>query len=735
MISDLLGRPWAASTIGIFPFYRILCFFLFCSFNSFQTLAQRAQIDSLRKVLPSLHDSTRVDCLNAISLAYSYLDADTANAYAKKAYLEANAIPYTYGQAMALNGQARIAGHGFHDFSLQEKISLQTIQLYKNSSHENVLIEAYLNLVLSLFCRGLFDRSEEACIRAIELSQKTGNNKSLGEAIALRGSISFERGNYEKSFEYFSQCLKIFKSNFDTYNTAIVTAKMGDLYRLAGDNKTALILYYQSLEFKKSQTLTWHPLVDLGDTYYSFEQYDSTFNDQELYLQTIKSLTIQRNDRIFSRLQRAEKDISNRKFDKALALLNEDLILSKKRNDVNQVIRILQNIVRACDGKKDFEKAFYYAKEILLIERMHKSKQYVLSAYKLMFELYDHCHKIDSAYFYYRKFTNMKDSISIDNLGKRLAIYKAAVESEKEKVQIEILSKEKQINQQQLKIRAQQLQKESLLRNILFVSLLLLISFGFILFRNILLKQKNEAHRNELVEKELNLQKLESEKAQQDLEQQAFELEMQALRAQMNPHFIFNSLNAINNFILQNNSDQASEYLTKFSRLMRMILQNSQLSMISLEEELQSLKLYLELEAVRFDDHFDCKIKIHPDIDSYSIKVPPLIIQPYAENAIWHGLMHKEEKGHLQIELYKHEDLLYCKIIDDGIGRKKSSELKSKSTSVHKSMGMQITAERIAILHKKMEMDIYVSFEDLVLPNGSSGGTEVCLKIPISIST
>ena len=129
----------------------------------------------------------------------------------------------------------------------------------------------------------------------------------------------------------------------------------------------------------------------------------------------------------------------------------------------------------------------------------------------------------------------------------------------------------------------------------------------------------------------------------------------------MNPHFIFNSLNSINRFILQNNRAQASEYLTKFSKLVRMILQNSQASLITLESELESLDLYLNLEALRFNHHFDYNISYPKDLDIEVLKVPPLIIQPYVENAIWHGLMHKEEKGHLDIDVSEEDDYLFSR--------------------------------------------------------------------------
>ncbi|MFN2440544.1 MAG: histidine kinase, partial [Chitinophagaceae bacterium] len=231
----------------------------------------------------------------------------------------------------------------------------------------------------------------------------------------------------------------------------------------------------------------------------------------------------------------------------------------------------------------------------------------------------------------------------------------------------------------------------------------------------------------------LQLERSQKEKQLAELQQQKTELEMQALRAQMNPHFIFNSLNSINGFILQNNKAQASEYLTKFSRLVRLILQNSQAALITLENELEALNLYLELEEVRFDDEFEYKIRVDDELDVEVIKVPPLIIQPYAENAIWHGLMHKKEKGHLEIELYQEEELLCFKITDDGIGRKKAAELKSKSASTHKSMGMRITADRIAILQQKKQLDATIVITDLTLPDGSAGGTEVLLKIPVML--
>ena len=229
----------------------------------------------------------------------------------------------------------------------------------------------------------------------------------------------------------------------------------------------------------------------------------------------------------------------------------------------------------------------------------------------------------------------------------------------------------------------------------------------------------------------IQLENSEKEKQLADLRHKTTEFEMQALRAQMNPHFIFNSLNSINRFILRNDKAQASEYLTKFSKLVRLILQNSQASLISLESELEALELYIALEALRFDNRFGYKISISPDLDTGMLKIPPLIIQPYVENAIWHGLMPKEEKGQLDIEVSQENNLLFIKIADDGVGRKQSAAFTSKSAALHKSMGLRITADRIAVLQRIGREDSSVTITDLTNSDGTAAGTEVTIKIPI----
>jgi len=209
----------------------------------------------------------------------------------------------------------------------------------------------------------------------------------------------------------------------------------------------------------------------------------------------------------------------------------------------------------------------------------------------------------------------------------------------------------------------------------------------------------------------------------------ARELEMQILRAQMNPHFIFNSLSSINKFVLKNETDAASNYLTKFSRLIRMVLTNSKKSFVSLEDELEMLQLYLEMEKLRFKESFIYFFDIEETIDTASVFIPPLLFQPFVENAIWHGLMHKQGQGRIDIRLRIDKDLLVCTISDDGVGRSFAEASTSKSAQKQKSMGIGITRQRLAFINGVVEEDEgNFHIEDLYV-DGVPAGTRVELKI------
>ena len=214
----------------------------------------------------------------------------------------------------------------------------------------------------------------------------------------------------------------------------------------------------------------------------------------------------------------------------------------------------------------------------------------------------------------------------------------------------------------------------------------------------------------------------------------AAELEMQALRAQMNPHFIFNSLTSINRFILKSDTQAASDYLTRFSRLIRMVLNNSKQSFISLEDELDMLRLYLEMEKLRFKEAFLYRIEIDKYLDPATVQLPPLVLQPFVENAIWHGLMHKPGQGTLEIQIGVERDLLVIRITDDGVGRSVAGSSSGKSVRKQKSMGIDITRERLSLVNGGLDAD-GLKIIDLLGPDGEPAGTRVIVKIKARTST
>lgn len=204
------------------------------------------------------------------------------------------------------------------------------------------------------------------------------------------------------------------------------------------------------------------------------------------------------------------------------------------------------------------------------------------------------------------------------------------------------------------------------------------------------------------------------------------DLKMTALQSQMDPHFLYNSLNSINNFVLKNDIEKASDYITKFSRLIREILTNSSSLTISLNKELGVLGLYVKLEQMRMVGGFDYVVTVDDKIDLEAIKVPPLFFQPFIENAIWHGFASKKEDKRINVRIIDEDKNIRCEIIDNGIGIKQSKKLANKSNRTRRSFGLKASEDRIKLLHENER--VYVIIEDI--SDEKSSGTKVTLKFP-----
>ncbi len=214
-----------------------------------------------------------------------------------------------------------------------------------------------------------------------------------------------------------------------------------------------------------------------------------------------------------------------------------------------------------------------------------------------------------------------------------------------------------------------------------------------------------------------------------ELNAEISDTEMKALRAQMNPHFIFNSLNSISDYIAKNNIGAADEYLTKFARLMRMILENSEKKEVSLVEDLKALELYMQLESLRMRNKFVYEINVDESIDKENTLVPPLLLQPFVENSIWHGIAQKEGTGKILVTIKREKEMISCIVEDDGIGRDRAIELASSHPgAMQKSLGMKITKARIDVMNKVKKSEAFIHLSDL------AKGTRVEVQLPLELS-
>lgn len=216
-------------------------------------------------------------------------------------------------------------------------------------------------------------------------------------------------------------------------------------------------------------------------------------------------------------------------------------------------------------------------------------------------------------------------------------------------------------------------------------------------------------------------------------EKQILTLEQDMLRNQMNPHFIFNSLNSIKLYIINNEKENAVYYLNKFSKLIRKILIASTEKEMNLEDEIETMKLYINIENIRFSNEIDFQVNVEKNINIANIRVPSLILQPFLENALWHGLSSKKEDKRIVLEVTKPSNhYITITITDNGIGRKESAKINNNKILKRKSVGIDITKARLANFSKDYTSDYKLTFEDLYDENGKAAGTKVIVNIPIS---
>lgn len=384
------------------------------------------------------------------------------------------------------------------------------------------------------------------------------------------------------------------------------------------------------------------------------------------------------------------------KLDSSLVWFTSMLKYSSLANDYKHMSNAFGNLGSIHRDLKDYPKAIENYHNGIVFGKKAGSWFDLSWIYNDMSSLYESKKDFENAFNYQVLYKQYSDSLNKNSLNQGLA---------DARVRYEVHAKENELQLLSLKLKNQKL---------FFYGfggfLLLFIVIGILLIRQWRLNSKRRIS---------------------EMNQKISEITQANLRQQMNPHFIFNTLNSIQYYMYQNDKLSTNNYLTKFSSLMRKILENSQHTAVPLIDELNAVELYLELESIRFKNKFDYTIKVDEEIDTLMYKIPTMLIQPYVENAICHGLMNKDGKGFLTIDIKLKSNHLSCTIIDNGIGREAAIEISKLKENNHSPLGTKITESRIDLINVLYGSSLKTIYSDLKDESGMALGTKVEIQIPI----
>lgn len=705
--------------------------------------------NEMKKAAQSAQGKAKVDLLNSISEMSELLGSgwdsvltrrnyDTIKHYGKAAYELANKIGYSDGIAMAL---INLNQHGtpesiyqlpLKDRDGREKNIKEAISIAEKNKNYQILGKAYGAL-------GTLNTISEPNSQWVELFNKqeyyfelAKDSESLFNIYVWAIGDFQVIGNYERAFacadkahDYMNNSnTKVFNWHDELMEFYFLNVK--DLYSSIGDYESAMKYLKQQNEYSLQLKNDWGAdNLGMANLFFQMQQYDSTLFYWNLWRNAPQWNKAAGGHKAAGYSIRAKLYLLNHQYDSALKIHRMDIEWYKIYNHRPGIARELIDMADVFREKGNYDSALSYGRNGSKEMEKYNDRHGMMKSYEILSFVYHQLGNNDSAYHYLLKFNAIKDSIDNKQLLLRLYKQKLDAGNQQAKSSLALLTKENALKSEQLKKEAQQ-------KSFLLITVLVLLLAGYLLYRYISLKRKNERLR---LENQLKVQQLESEKKQSELKRQAADLQMQALRVQMNPHFIFNSLSSINWFIMENEKDRASDYLTRFSRLMRMVL-NAQKPMIPLEDELKMLQLYLDMERMRFNNSFDYNISFTNAIDAGTISIPPMLLQPFCENAIWHGFMNmaagsqgNDAYGHLVINIHTTENMLECTITDNGVGRKQAALSKNRSPRKERSLGLEITRERLALLSEENDAQANFIIVDLEDEHGQCKGTKVILRI------
>ena len=657
--------------------------------------------------IPCLQDSNKIKILIALESEISGVNSDSSVLIGKEALSLARMAGWQAGIAFSLGKLA--ATYQFMG-KYQDAIEYFKMEILKWDEIEKdskifremaffSKAKALNNIGTSLDFLGQYDEALNYFKETLILFNKMGNKDNIAQTLSNIAVVLSEQGKYPESVEHYFEALKIFEGLDNKLGVSKILGNIGIIYEAQSDYIKALDYFLRALKIAEELGVKKSIASDQANIAMVYSSLNDFENSLTYYTKALPVAEEERDKYLVALILNNTGEVYDKKRDfviakeyylKALPIFRDLQI----QNGVAGVLGNLGSLYLQINNYRDAE--IYMLKSLSLYDSLGALNE-IMKMNGHLSDFFSKTGDYKKALQYYQFYIRAKDSLFDQNKTKEIAKKEFAYEQEKKDV-----------------VSKLELEKQKLIRNVIAwgAGIIILSSlFSFMFY-----KHKRDAVQRQK-ETALNLQ--------------VSETEMKALRSQMNPHFIFNALQSIQNFLVNHKSEEANIYLLKFSKLMRLVLENSQHSEVPLKQDIKALELYMQLESIRLQYPFTYRFHIGESIDEENDSLPPLILQPFVENAIWHGLQYKHEPGHIKISIFKRDHTLFATVEDNGVGRSITKQGIHPILQRKESLGIKLTEERLKILNEQKAINAQFEIIDLFTSENQPSGTKVELSLPL----
>ncbi len=656
-------------------------------------IARKALTDS-RKIS---YKKGMADASIALGFAYlaKYNIGDSALFYNMQAYNLYNELGDIRGKARACYGLSYVFSFK-GNLTESENYASHSLNYFEEAGDKRGTINSYNVLSYLAKQQKDFNKAQIYIHKAIETAGSIGDTLTLADAKNSLGNILKDMALFKQAIDTYFEALNLWEHKGDSNGISIAYGSIGLMYFYQKEWDKALEFNLKKLPVSQKAGDLW----ETSKTYNTIAQiYNAQHNYDSALIYLRKGLALSEKMNYPTGIAASYHNIAATllrlsQSDSALVFAKNAVNIARETDDY-AIVDYYITLANVLQARKQYREALQNALTAYGLARKQKLPLTISDASALISDIYSKINRDDLAYRYLKEHTQLRDSISNDEFLKQVTRLEIQYDFDKKQKEAEFARLEESIRHEN-EIREKNLYLYGL---VALLVLLALISFLFI-------------RHNRL-------------QAQYDL----IGLEQRLLRAQMNPHFIFNSLCAVQDFILADKPQDANIFLTKIARLMRNILENSREEYIPLGKEIETVRLYLDLQKLRFENEFQYNIALDEAIDPENISVPPMFTQPCVENSIEHGLLPLKEKGHIEISYCINNGLLKLEILDNGIGRDEAAE-RASGKEAKRSVSKVLTEERLGYYRKTLKKkEIGMEIVDL-FDNNKPAGTKVVIMLP-----